>query len=647
MRAEFGKGFLMGGKEKIKITFPDGSGKEFAPGITGAEIAKGIGARLAKDALAVKVNGAAMDLNAPINEDAKFEVLTWANPAGKETLWHSASHVMAEAVLAVFPKAKATIGPAIEEGFYYDFEVEKPFTQEDVEKIENKMKELLKKAQVFTRREVSKNEVLAVFKNNKYKLELIHELAPGKITLYKHGNFEDLCRGPHLPTTAPIGAVKLLKTAGAYWRGSEKNMMLQRIYGIAFPQEKMLAEFIKMREEAEQRNHIKLGKELDLFSMQREAPGAIFWHANGMVLLNEICAFIRSELMRRGYGEVSTPLLLRKELWVQSGHWEHYKDNMYFVHNDEGEFALKPMNCPGAILIFKNRRHSYRDFPIRLAEFGVVHRNELSGVLNGMFRVRKFTQDDAHIFLLEEQIEAEIEALIDLAGDVFSAFGFKNYEIELSTRPEGAMGSEEVWGKAERALIAAMEKKKMKFTVNEGGGAFYGPKIDFHVKDSLGRRWQLSTIQLDFSMPEKFGLIYWGKDDKEHVPVMIHRAILGSLERFVGILTEHYAGAFPLWLSPVQVKVIAVADRFNDYALKVTHELLEGGIKVEFDVRQESVGYKVRDAQMKKVNYIIVVGEEEQKGKVLAVRDRKGKLVNDVKIADFVSGLRKEIAAKK
>ncbi|MFH1224481.1 MAG: threonine--tRNA ligase [Candidatus Diapherotrites archaeon] len=637
----------MGGKEKVKITFPDGSAKGFARGVTGAEIAKGIGARLAKDALAVKVNGTAADLNTPINEDAKFEVLTWESNAGKETLWHSASHVMAEAVLALFPKAQATIGPAIEEGFYYDFEVDKPFTPADMEKIEGKMKELLKKAQVFTRREVSKNEAIAVFRNNKYKQELIHELGPGKITLYKHGGFEDLCRGPHLRSAEPIKAVKLLKTAGAYWRGSEKNRMLQRIYGIAFPQEKMLAEFLKMREEAEQRNHIKLGKELDLFSMQRESPGAIFWHANGMVLMNEISSFMRSELMRRGYGEVSTPQLLRKELWVRSGHWEHYKDNMYFVHNDEGEFALKPMNCPGAILIFKNRRHSYRDFPIRLAEFGVVHRNELSGVLNGMFRVRKFTQDDAHIFLLEEQIEQEVMALIDLAGDVFSAFGFKNYEIELSTKPENSMGSDEVWGKAERALIAAMEKKRMKFSVNEGGGAFYGPKIDFHIKDSLGRKWQLSTIQLDFSMPEKFGLIYWGKDDKEHVPVMIHRAILGSLERFVGILTEHYAGAFPLWLSPVQAKVIAVADRFNDYALDVTSELLGNGIRAEFDVRQESVGYKVRDAQVKKINYIVVVGEEEQKKKTLAVRDRKGKLADNVKVADFISGLRKEIAEKK
>ncbi|MBU0662801.1 MAG: threonine--tRNA ligase [Candidatus Diapherotrites archaeon] len=632
---------------KIKITLPDGSVQQHKHGVTGTEIAQGIGARLAKDALAVKVDGRALDLNARLEKDAKFEILTWESKGGAEVLWHSASHVLAEAVLALFPKAKLAIGPAIEQGFYYDFDVANPFTPADLEKIEKKIGELLKTERKFERSEIGRKDAVALFKGNPYKKELIHDLEPGKISVYRHGKFVDLCAGPHIPSTANIGAVKLLKAAGAYWRGSEKNKMLQRIYGIAFPKEKMLAEFLKMHEEAEKRNHLKLGKELDLFSMQGEAPGAVFWHPKGMVLVNEITDFMRRELQKRNYGEVSTPLILKKQLWLQSGHWEHYKDNMYFIRTEDGEFAVRPMNCPGGILVFNNKRHSYRDLPIRMAEFGTVYRNEMSGVLNGLFRVRKFTQDDAHVFMTEGQIEREIAALIELVEHVYSSFGFDNYEVELSTKPEKAMGSAEVWRNAEQALMGALEKKKMKFTINEGDGAFYGPKIDFHIKDSLGRRWQLGTIQLDFSMPEKFDLKYWGNDDKEHRPVMLHRAILGSIERFIGILIEHYAGAFPLWLSPVQVKVIAVADRFNNYALEVMETLLHNGIRAEFDVRTESVPYKVRDAQMKKANYIVVVGEREQKERTVTVRNRGGELFPDVKPEKFTADLLKEIAERK
>lgn len=632
---------------KIKITLPDGKVKEFKRGVAGIEVAKTIGQKLAKDALAVKIDGEVSDLKKPIGHDARVEILTWEDAEGRETFWHSSSHLMAEAVMELFPEAKPTIGPAIEEGFYYDFDVEKPFTPADLERIEKKFRELLARPAEFGREEISKKDALKLFGGNSYKKELISELSDAEISTYRHRNFVDLCRGPHLPDTKPIGAVKLLKVAGAYWRGSEKNRMLQRIYGISFPNQKMLDGFLKGREEAEKRNHLKLGKELDLFSMLPEAPGTVFWHPNGMAIVNEIIEFMRHKLRMSGYAEISTPLLMKKQLWVQSGHWEHYKDSMYFVNAEEGEFAIRPMNCPGGILVFKGRRHSYRDLPIRLAEFGTVYRSELSGVLRGLLRVRKFTQDDAHIFMLPEQIEGEIIALIDLTSEVYSAFGFNEYDIELSTRPEKAMGDENVWRAAETALVRAMEKRKLKFRTNEGEGAFYGPKIDFHIKDSLGRRWQLGTIQLDFSMPERFGLAYWGKDDREHRPVMLHRAILGSVERFVGILIEHYAGAFPLWLSPVQARVITVNDSLNSHAQELVARMMRSGLRAEFDGRQESVAYKVRDAQMKKMPYIITIGEKEVKSKTIAVRDRKGTVKFGVEPGKFIRDLGKEIKGKK
>jgi threonyl-tRNA synthetase len=572
--------------------------------------------------------------------------IDWDKKEDRERFWHSCSHIMAEAVQKLYPEAKFSIGPAIEEGFYYDFDVEKPFTPGDLKKIEKEMERLAGKNEKFERREISIGEARKLFRGQEYKLELIEELHKAgqkKASIYSSGSFTDLCRGPHLENSGAIKAIRLLKVSGAYWRGNEKNKMLQRIYGIAFPEKRMLDEWAKQREEAEKRNHIKLGKELGLFSMHDESPGSVFFHGRGMVIWNELVQLWRKEHLKRGYEELRTPVILKKELWERSGHWDHYKENMYFTKVDDEDYAIKPMNCPGGIIIFQAKRHSYRDLPIRAGEMGTVHRHELSGVLNGLFRVRKFTQDDAHIFCTEEQITDEIIGIIDLVDHFYTKiFGFR-YHIELSTRPENAMGEKKSWDLAEKALKKALEKKKIAFKLNEGEGAFYGPKIDFHIKDSLGRTWQCATIQLDFAMPEKFNLHYIGKDDKPHRPVMIHRVIYGSMERFIGILIEHYGGAFPLWLSPVQVALIPIADRHVKHAAKIMGEMLGMGIRAELDSRNETVSCKVREWQKQKANYVLVMGDKEVKNGTVTVRSRAGKVLGEKKAGKFMGELLKEI----
>jgi threonyl-tRNA synthetase len=633
--------------DEIEIEFPDKSKKKFKKGVTGAQIAKNVGERLYKAALAVEVNGRETDLNAPINENAKVNILTFESEKGKRILWHSASHLMAKAVKRVYPDAVVTIGPSIEEGFYYDFDVQSPFTESDLKKIEDELEKVIKEKNVFEKKEMDKKEAIELFKKNSYKQELINDLLENEpVSVYSIPEFMDLCKGPHIPDSAKIGAVKILKISGAYWRADSKNKMLQRVYGIAFPEKKMLEKWVKQREEAEKRNHVKLGKELELFSLQKEAPGTAFFHPNGTIVLNEMMQFVRKELFKRNYVEVMGPIILHKSLWLKSGHWDHYKENMYFTKIDEDDYAVKPMNCPGHLLIYNSKRHSYKDLPMRMAEFGIVHRHELSGVLNGLFRVRKFTQDDAHVFCTEEQLNEEIVKLIELVEEIYSAFGFKEYEVELSTRPQKSLGSDEIWEKSTNALEETLKQKKAVYKINEGQGAFYGPKIDFHIKDSLGRRWQLGTIQVDFSMPMRFELKYIGKDDKEHQPIMIHRAILGSLERFFGILIEHYAGAFPLWLSPRQVMVIPVSEKHVAHAEKVNEELRKNFIRSELNSKNDTVGYKIREAQLAKINYSMVVGDKEIEKNEVNVRDRKGEQ-KTMKLTEFITIVKTEIEEKK
>jgi len=560
------------------------------------------------------------------------------------TIRHSASHVLAQAVKVLFPKAQLGIGPSIEDGFYYDFgNVE--FKEEDLEKIEKKMLELLKKDEKFTQIKRTRKEAEKLLKNEPFKLDLLKDLKDDEISFYKHGDFTDLCKGPHVNSTKDIKAVKLLKLAGAYWRGDSSKPMLQRIYGVAFSSEKELKNYLKQKEEAEKRNHMKIGKEMELFSIHQEAPGMPFFHDKGTFIFNTLVDFMTSEMRKLNYEVNKTPIILNKTLWLQSGHWDHYKENMYFTKIDKKDFAVKPMNCPGNLLIFSSRLHSYKELPIKAGEFGLVHRHELSGVLNGLLRVRSFTQDDAHVFCTKEQLKEQIIELIDLVDRIYSTFGFK-YEVELSTMPKKAMGDPKVWKIAEDALEDALNTKKMKFKLNPGDGAFYGPKIDYHIKDAIGRKWQCGTIQLDFSMPEKFNLTYEGQDGTKHKPVMLHRAIYGSLERFIGILIEHFAGKFPLWLSPNQVKIITVTDRNNKFAEEVAEKLKEKGIRAEIDIKSETLNRKVREAQLQKFNYIITIGDKEVEKKTLAVRTREGKVQFGVKINDFIKDLLDEIDKK-
>jgi threonyl-tRNA synthetase len=635
---------------KINIALPDGSSRSYNKGITGLEVAKSIGPRLAKDAVAIELNGILSDLNEKINENVKIKIITLKDKSGLDVLRHSLAHLLAAAVMELYPGTKRTIGPPIENGFYYDFEFKKPLTEEDLPKIQKKMQHILSKWDKFERKEVTAVEAKKEFKDNPYKKELIDEFSKrGEIlTFYKSGSFVDLCRGGHLSSMKIVkpDSFKLTHLAGAYWRGDQKNQQLTRIYAIAFPTKKELDAYLKILEESKKRDHRVLGKQLDLFSIHEEGPGFIFFHSNGTKIINILKDFSRKIHEENGYEEIQTPIILNRVLWERSGHWDHYKENMYFTKVDDRDFAVKPMNCPGSILVFKEKFYSYRDLPKRLMEFGLVHRHELAGVLSGLFRVRSFTQDDSHIYVTPRQLEDEILRVIDLTDYFYKTFGF-DYHVELSTRPEKFMGDVKYWNKAEKALEDALKKRNLNYKLNPGDGAFYGPKIDFHIKDCIGRTWQCATVQVDFQMPQKFDVKYVAEDGQKHTPIIIHRVIYGSIERFLGILIEHYAGKFPLWLAPLQVKILTVADRFNLYAKKVKEELERDNIKVNLDTRVESVSYKVREAQLQKIPIIINVGEKEEKSQTVAVRTLDGKVKFNVKVKDLSNRILDNIEKKK
>ena len=632
---------------EIQVTLPDGSAKSVPEGSTPESLAKSIGPRLAKAATGARINGEVSDLMTPLEDGDRVEILTFDQQAGKNVLRHSASHVMATAIMRLRPKTRLAIGPPIEDGFYYDIDTDPPLTDEDLPLIEAEMEKVVQENQPFERIEVSKEDALAHFRANDdvYKVELINDLDDGTITYYRNGDFVDLCRGPHVPSTGRIKAFKLLNLAGAYWRGDEKRPMLQRIYGTAFPSKKELEEHLTLLKEAEKRDHRKLGKELDLFSFQSYGPGFPFFHPKGMIVLNALMEYWREEHRKHGYDEIRTPIMLEQVLWERSGHWDHYQENMYFTEIDERRFAIKPMNCPGAMLIFKTGLRSYRDLPMRLAEVGTVHRHEKSGVLHGLSRVRMFTQDDAHLFMTPSHIQDEVTATIDFVDTVYKAFGFE-YTVELSTRPENSIGSDDVWEQATSALQKAMDAKGLKYKVNEGDGAFYGPKIDFHIRDCLKRSWQCATIQLDFAMPQNFDLEYIGADGQAHRPVVIHRVIYGSIERFFGILIEHFAGAFPVWLAPVQVRMIPVASAYNDYAEKVRATLFDAGVRVDTDDSDETMGYKIRSAQTQKIPYMLIVGEREKDAAAVAVRHRKTGDLGAMPVEAFLEQIQGEIASR-
>ncbi len=631
----------------MRVIFPDQNVREYPDGTTPIQVAESIGPRLAKEVIAAMVDGQLIDLNRPLQGEVRLKLVKPEDPEGLEILKHSTSHVMAQAVLNLYPGAKLAIGPAIENGFYYDFDLPQPITAEDLPKIEAEMAKIIGADLPFTRFELGKDEALKHFREAgaKYKEELVEGLEDGSISFYKQGDFTDLCRGPHLPSTGRIKAFKLMSVAGAYWRGDSSREMLQRIYGTVFPTKNLLDEYLFKLEEAKKRDHRKLGKELDLFDIMDEGPGFPFFMPKGMVLRNVLEGFWRQEHKKRGYQEIKTPIILSEELWHRSGHWDHYQENMYFTKIDEGNFAVKPMNCPGGMLAFKRKLHSYRDLPERMAELGLVHRHELSGALHGLMRVRCFTQDDAHIFMTPEQVKDEVLGVIDLIDDFYKVFGF-TYHVELSTRPENSMGSDEQWEIATEALRDALNTKDMQYKVNEGDGAFYGPKIDFHLEDSIGRTWQCGTIQLDFQMPEKFDLTYIGPDGEKHRPVMIHRVVFGSIERFIAILTEHFAGAFPTWLAPVQAIVMAISEDQHAYALKVQAELEQQGIRTEVDLRNEKIGYRIREAQLQKIPYMLIVGEREADQGTVAVRARKEGDLGAQRIEEIVGRILNEIDQK-
>lgn len=620
---------------EITIEFPDGSKKKFKEGITGMEIASSIGERLAMASLAIEVDGKVIDLSRPIKKDASIRLFTFKDKEGQEVFHHSAAHVMADAIKKIFPDAKLTIGPAVDDGFYYDIDLDRPFTPKDMEKIEAEMKKIVDDNHSFRRLDATKEEVKKRFKDNKYKLEMIDDLGDEQFSIYEHGDFADLCRGPHIPSTGKIKAFKLTKIAGAYWRGDAKNKQLQRVYGVAFPDKKELKAYLHMLEEAEKRDHRKLGKQLELFSLHEEGPGFPFFLPKGMVLKNELLKFWRDIHRKRDYVEIQTPIMLNRALWEKSGHWFNYKENMYTTKIDDEDYAIKPMNCPGGMLVYNEKVHSYKEFPLRVGELGIVHRHELSGTLGGLFRVRVFTQDDAHHFMTEEQMKGEIFMLMDLYKEVYGMFGFE-YHVELSTRPEKSIGTDEDWELTTSTLREALDEKGMDYMINEGDGAFYGPKIDFHLKDCLGRTWQCGTIQLDMSLPERFDLKYMGEDGSmDHRPIMLHRVVFGSIERFMGILIEHYAGKFPIWLSPVQTVVMTISDKHNDYAREVHNKLFDAGVRSELDIRTESVNKKVRDAQMKKIPLMLTVGDKEMEAGTVAVRTLDGKVKFGVKVEDL------------
>lgn len=635
----------------INIRLKDGAVKQYEENVTPAQVAKSLGAGIYKAACAAKLNGEIVDLRTPIKEDSTLEILRFEDDDFcKKVYWHTSAHVLAQAVLRLFPDAKLAIGPAIDNGFYYDFDLPRTLNVQDLEQIEAEMKRIVKEDLPVERFELPHDDAIELMKNKdqKYKLELIEKHA-GKgenLVFRKQGDFTDLCAGPHLISTGQIKAIKLLSCTGAYWRGDAKGPMLQRVYGISFPKTAELEAYLTKMEEAKKRDHRKLGRELELFDLFEEGPGFPFFFPNGMRLRNALLDFWHEEHDKAGYVEIKTPMMLNKELWLRSGHWEHYKSNMYTTVIDEQEFAIKPMNCPGGMLVYKSRPHSYRDLPMRVAELGLVHRHELSGALHGLMRVRCFTQDDAHIFMTPDQIESEIVGVIRLIDKFYSTFGFK-YHIELSTRPEDSLGTDEQWEKATEGLKNALDSIGKKYKINEGDGAFYGPKIDFHLEDCLGRTWQCGTIQLDFQMPERFDLTYVGEDGEKHRPVMIHRVILGSIERFIGILTEHFAGAFPLWLAPEQVRILPLSERFHKEALEIEERLKQIKIKATTDTKSEKIGYKIREAQLKKVPYMLVVGDKEVETNTVSVRSRSEGDLGAMQLADFIKMIGKEIAEKR
>ncbi len=634
----------------VQVKLPDGAVREVAKGTTIEEFVGSISSSLKKNAIAGKVDGKVVDLSYVLEGDADVEIVTLESKDGLEVYRHSTAHLMAQAIKRVFKDTNVQlgIGPVIEDGFYYDIDIERPLTPDDLGAIEKEMERITQENLAIVRKVVSREEAVATFSEigDQYKLELIRDLpAESVITIYEQGEFFDLCRGPHLPSTGRIKAFKLLTVAGAYWRGNSNNKMLQRVYGTAFPKKAQLDEHLHILEEAKKRDHRKLGKELGLYMFSGEAPGMPFYLPKGMLIRNELEAYSRGLQIEREYDEVRTPFIMNQRLWEQSGHWDHYHENMYFTDVDETKFALKPMNCPGHMLIYKNTLHSYRDLPIRIAEFGQVHRHEMSGALNGMMRVRTFCQDDAHIFVRPDQIEDEIRNVIQLIDTIYSVFGF-NYRIELSTRPEDSMGSEVLWTQAETALQNVLDGLGVQYRVNEGDGAFYGPKIDFHITDALKRSWQCATIQLDFQMPEKFDLNYVGEDNVKHRPVVIHRAVYGSIDRFIGILTEHFAGAFPLWLSPVQARLLPIAAPHVEYAVKVKAQLEAIGVRVELDDRNEKIGYKIREAQLEKIPYMFVIGDQEAASDSLAVRKRGAGDIGVKSVDALLATLSEEIRTK-
>lgn len=629
----------------VKIILPDGSAKEYAAGTTLGEAVKQLSNSLAKKVLAANVNGELTDLREELVDGSEVAFLTFEEDGGKHTLRHTASHILAQAVKRLWPEAKLAIGPAIDKGFYYDIDMEHTLTPEDLGKIEKEMSRIVKENLPITKSIMPRQEAIEFFKskNEDYKVELIQDLPEDAIiSCYSQGDFIDLCAGPHVASTGKVKAFKLQSIAGAYWRGDEKNKMLQRIYGTAFEKKEELDAYLHLLEEAAKRDHRKLGKELGLFVIKEEGPGFPFFLPKGMALRNELENFWREVHHEFDYEEIRTPIILNKQLWETSGHWFHYRENMYTTIIDDEEYAIKPMNCPGGILVYQNEMHSYRDFPLRYAELGLVHRHELSGALHGLFRVRAFTQDDAHVFMLPDQMQSELMKVIELFDRIYSQFGLK-YHVELSTKPDNAMGDDAIWEAATEALRNAIEAKGIPYVINPGDGAFYGPKLDYHIEDSLGRTWQCGTIQLDMNLPERFQIEYVGEDGQKHRPIMIHRACFGSMERFIGILTEHYAGAFPTWMAPVQVKILPISEKHVEYAKELAKQMHRDYVRVEVDDRSEKIGYKIRQAQMAKVPYMLVVGDKEVEEGIVNVRKHGGDELGSVPFEEFFNSIKIEI----
>ena len=629
----------------VKIILPDGSAKEYAAGTTLGEAVKQLSNSLAKKVLAANVNGELTDLREELVDGSEVAFLTFEEDGGKHTLRHTASHILAQAVKRLWPEAKLAIGPAIDKGFYYDIDMEHTLTPEDLGKIEKEMSRIVKENLPITKSVMSRQEAIEFFKskNEDYKVELIEDLPEDAvISCYAQGDFVDLCAGPHVASTGKVKAFKLQSIAGAYWRGDEKNKMLQRIYGTAFEKKEELDAYLHLLEEAAKRDHRKLGKELGLFVIKEDGPGFPFFLPKGMALRNELENFWREVHHEFDYEEIRTPIILNKQLWETSGHWFHYRENMYTTIIDDEEYAIKPMNCPGGILVYQNEMHSYRDFPLRYAELGLVHRHELSGALHGLFRVRAFTQDDAHVFMLPDQMQSELMKVIELFDRIYSQFGLK-YHVELSTKPDNAMGDDAIWEAATEALRNAIEAKGIPYVINPGDGAFYGPKLDYHIEDSLGRTWQCGTIQLDMNLPERFQIEYVGEDGQKHRPIMIHRACFGSMERFIGILTEHYAGAFPTWMAPVQVKILPISEKHVEYAKELAKQMHRDYVRVEVDDRSEKIGYKIRQAQMAKVPYMLVVGDKEVEEGTVNVRKHGGDELGSVPFEEFFNSIKIEI----